>query len=266
MTRLQRELQRLYAAQPPEDLDTALGDTGLVDAEGRVRALVLGVAGPGAWAALSTVWSGVQADLDLPAPAIAVSGTDGYQLWFSLSAPVPAAQAAAFLDALRVRYLHEIKAARTVAMPTVDASSPPQVLHARPVPAQQEAGDRWSAFVAPDLAPVFAEEPWLDVPPNPDGQSQLLARLQSIPQTDFLAAMERLRPAPMPVERPTATRPAAQVDHAAGPTSPRPASGGAGQDPRRFLLDVMNDESVALGLRIEAAKALLPCRDRSPPG
>jgi hypothetical protein len=29
------------------------------------------------------------------------------------------------------------------------------------------------------------------------------------------------------------------------------------QDPRRFLLDVMNDPTVALALRIDAAKALL---------
>ena len=46
---------------------------------------------------------------------------------------------------------------------------------------------------------------------------------------------------------------------------PRPRPGAASlatpqttDDPRRFLLRVMNDESVALALRIEAAKALLP--------
>ena len=32
----------------------------------------------------------------------------------------------------------------------------------------------------------------------------------------------------------------------------------AARGPRKFLLDVMNDERVALPLRIEAAKALLP--------
>ena len=36
---------------------------------------------------------------------------------------------------------------------------------------------------------------------------------------------------------------------------------GAYQDPKRFLLDVMNNDTVSLGLRIEAAKALLPYLD-----
>ncbi|MDZ4295265.1 MAG: hypothetical protein U1C47_25500 [Hydrogenophaga sp.] len=36
------------------------------------------------------------------------------------------------------------------------------------------------------------------------------------------------------------------------------------QDPRRFLLDVMNDPTVALVLRIDAAKALLPAANDAP--
>jgi len=40
-----------------------------------------------------------------------------------------------------------------------------------------------------------------------------------------------------------------------------PTSAGAGRDPKRFLLHVMNDPSVPLGLRIDAAKALLPYPD-----
>jgi hypothetical protein len=39
------------------------------------------------------------------------------------------------------------------------------------------------------------------------------------------------------------------------------APAGARRAPKAFLLDVMNDASVALGLRIEAAKALLPYFD-----
>jgi len=35
------------------------------------------------------------------------------------------------------------------------------------------------------------------------------------------------------------------------------ALNGPYQDPRRFLLDVVNDPTVALALRIDAAKALL---------
>ena len=95
MNRLQSELHRLYLAD----------ESGLLDEQGRVRAMVLELTGPADWDVLSAVWRGVQADLELPAPAIAVSGTDGLQLWFSLEAPVPAAQAQAFLAALCAHYL-----------------------------------------------------------------------------------------------------------------------------------------------------------------
>jgi len=87
--------------------------------------------------------------------------------------------------------------------------------------------------VAPDLAPVFAEEPWLDTPPGEEGQADLLARLQSIK---------------------SAALPGPAAAAAAGAT-PAPATN---SDPKRFLLEVMNDASVPLALRIEAAKALLP--------
>jgi hypothetical protein len=209
--------------------------------------MVLELARPADWAALSKVWQGVQADLELPAPAIAVSGTDGYQLWFSLSEPVPAPQAMTFLESLRVRYLSDIKTQRIALMPVADAASPLHAVHAMMVPALQANGSHWSAFVAPDLAPVFAEEPWLDIPPGPEGQSDLLSRLKSIPAADFQRALERLRPATVP--------------GAALPASGSTERVGASPGPKRFLLDVMNDETVALGLRIEAAKALLPYVD-----
>jgi hypothetical protein len=116
----------------------------------------------------STVWRGVQTDLELPAPAIAVSGVDGYQLWFSLAEPVSVAQASAFLEALRGRYLSQVAPGRLAMRPAVDAASPDNIRHALLVPALQPATGQWSAFVAPDLAAIFAEEPWLDLPPNPD--------------------------------------------------------------------------------------------------
>jgi len=100
MNRLQAELQRLYFSGPEEPA--------LAGADGRVRAMVLELARPASWDRLATLWRGVQADLELPAPAIAVSGIDGYQLWFSLSEPVPAARATAFLESLRRRYLGDV--------------------------------------------------------------------------------------------------------------------------------------------------------------
>ena len=77
MNRLDTEHQRLFASDPD------------ATAEGRLRHLVLALSGPADWAPLSAVWRGVQADLDLPAPAIAVNGVDAFELWFSLADPVP---------------------------------------------------------------------------------------------------------------------------------------------------------------------------------
>jgi hypothetical protein len=214
MSRLPDELQRLYPRSSPA-ADPA--------------ALVLGVSGPAAWQALAAVWKGVQTDLGLPAPGIAVNGRDGLQLWFSLQQPVGSGPGQTFLEGLCRRYLAELPASR------ISTS-------AAPVPALQPDTGVWSAFIAPDLAPVFEDTPWLDSPPGDDGQAGLLARLQSTPAALFDAALAQLSdtaPAtpPAPVPAPTTTT--------SGPA-------------RRFLLAVMNDSTAPLAHRIEAAKALLP--------
>jgi len=132
-----------------------------------------------------------------------------------------------FLARLQARYLPGIAQARVSVW-----TEPPAV------PAQHAATGNWSAFVAPDLAPVFVDTPWLDIPPGVEGQADLLARLESIKPTAFDAALQALQPAPAPVAAST-------------------ASTAACDEPRQFLLRVMNDDSVGLALRIEAAKALL---------
>jgi len=217
MTRLQTEIDRLYG-----------------------HALVLEVVHPVGWDALSRAWHGVQADLELPAPGIAVSGVDAIQLWFSLAAPVDDAQGAAFLEGLRTRYLADVPPARvrTRATPVL----------AR-VPALQATGN-WSAFVSPDLITVFSDTPWLDIEPGDEGQATLLRALRPMTPAQLEAALARLRddahaapspsPAPAPMPKPT--------------PGPGPARE---DDPRAFLLRVMNDDRVDLALRIEAAKALL---------
>jgi hypothetical protein len=246
MTRLQSEWQRLYLPRTPLDAAMAADDTRLIDPLGCVRAMVLALARPANWVALSVVWQAVQAELSLPAPAIAISGVDGYELWFSLAEPVPAAQAHAFLESLRARYLSQVEPARISLLPALDAQAPQPNWYAGMVPAQQGHADQWSAFVAPDLAPVFAETPWLDIPPSPDGQADLLSALRSIQPDDWQTALARLKPAP------TLAKPAAAS------TSTHPEAKGPNLDAWRFLQGVMNDETVALSLRIEAAKALLP--------
>ncbi len=246
MTTLQQELRRLY--QPADGADD------LADAHGRVRCLVLELTSPPDWAELSPVWQGVQRDLDLSAPAIAVSGTDGLQLWFSLAEPVAAARGHVFLEGLRVRFLPGVKPGRVRLLPAPGASAAHPELHARPVPALQRGEEgNWSAFVAPDLAPVFADTPWLDIPPSEEGQAELLRRLQPVSPAAFEAAWQQLGGQGVRASgRPEAEAP--QAPHAGAATA---ASGAAGEA-QAFLLQVMRDEGVALALRIEAARALLP--------
>jgi hypothetical protein len=237
MTRLQSELTRLYLAAPATPGGAAAS---FADAQGRVRALVLEVARPVTWDTLSRVWQGVQAELDLPPPAIAVSGTDGLQLWFSFEEPMEVAVAHAFLESLRTRWLGDVAPARIRLLP--DPAAPTRPLPH--VPAPQADGDHWSAFVAPDLVAIFSETPWLDVEPGDDGQAALLRGLQSIKPAAFADALARLR---------ADARDAPAAAPARTAAAPAPTD-----DPRAFLLRVMNDETVPLALRIEAAKALLP--------
>ena len=218
MNRLQTEWQRLYG----HDVGTG------------VRALVLELARPADWSALALLWHGVQTDLALPAPAIAVNGLDGLQLWFSLAEPVPETEARGFLEALRLRYLSDVAPRRVALQPPVDA-----------VPALREENGQWSAFVARDLAAVFSDEPWLDMCPSPEAQADVLSRLKSIKPAEFRTAFDLVKPSNK------------------APASPLPLAGAAttatpGLDPKQFLLDVMADQSLDMHLRIEAAQALLP--------
>ena len=247
MNRLQTELHRLYL-HPGSDAATALS----TDPQGRVRALVMALRRPPDWAVLGRVWHGVQNEFGLPAPGIAVSGDDALQLWFSLAAAIPGAQAGAWLEALRARFLGDVEPSRIRLWPsrTAAADEPPLRL----VPQRQEASGNWSAFVAPDLAPVFADAPFLDMPPNEEGQATLLAGLVTLPLDVFEAASKRLGLAPPAPQRVAPVRP---VDPAAVHISQPPASAAMAEDPRHFLQRVMGDESVALALRVEAAKALL---------
>lgn len=191
MNRLDAELQRLYLSpaaghEPPA----------LVAPDGRVRALVLELARPATWTALSAVWQGVQAELDMPAPAIAVSGQGGYQLWFSLAEPIEVEAALAFLEALRLRYLAGMAPESIRMEPSLHGPAPARVQHLDAIPPAQVAPERWSAFVSADLAPLFADEPWLDHPPGVDAQAELLSRLASASPEGFMRALGRLRPAP----------------------------------------------------------------------
>jgi hypothetical protein len=236
MNRLDTELLRLFFTD--EDAQAA----------GLVRRMVLGVSAPADWPALSVVWRGVQADLDLPAPAIAVNGVDAFELWLSLAEPLPADTAAAFLDRLCARYLPDLAASRRRLSP-----SPEPGLSVEPAPVPQWHPDTggWSAFVAPDLAAVFGDDPSLDIPPGQDAQADLLSRIRSISRAEFQIAMARLVPEPSPFLAAAPAPLPATLNRAPAAAILRH------DDPRLFLMDVMNDPSLAMDLRIQAAKALL---------
>lgn len=245
MPRLQTALHRLYLPldAAPEVQNAAADTIRLTDANDRVRAMVVELAQQVGWDGVAALWQGVQSDLDLPAPAIAVSGVDGYQVWFSLAESVPLAEALAFLESLRARYLGAI-AAKHIRLQPQARDSVRQVQDIKRVPAVQGDTGRWSAFVAPGLAGMFADEPWLDLQPSPDAQAKLLSHIKSIQPAEFRLAQQRLRPPDAPAA-PASESVAADVPHAA-------------RAPKRFLLAVMNDPTIPMSLRIEAAKALLP--------
>lgn len=251
MTRLQSEWQRLYLPISSAACAASVAAPDLITPDGRTRALMLALSRPADWASLSVVWRSVQSDLALPAPGIAVSGVDGYQLWFSLAEPVPVQEARGFLEALCTRHLGHIPSSRRDLLPggspqAVDAAEPGGCL-----PPRQAAPDQWAAFVAPDLAPMFGDTPWVDIPPGLDGQAELLAGLRSITPAQWREALEQLEAAP-------ASAPPPKADPVPRTATALKAPARAEDDPRRFLLDVMNDATAPLALRIEAAKSLLP--------
>lgn len=288
MNRLDTELHRLYLPHPqptaPQQAEPAAdGLPALIGADGQVRALVVELAGAAGWEAVAALWQGLQNELELPAPAIAISGA-GYQVWLSLAEPVSVAQARAFLESLCRRFLAGIAPRHVRLQPSLEADAPDATgapysagvaRHARLVPALQAKSGHWSAFISPHLAAMFTDEPWLDMPPSPDAQADLLLRLKSLSPADLQRAQQQLASADVAPASAPSPLPAALPDQAATARSgsdveasaategqDRLATSASEADPRRFLLAVMNDPAAELGLRIEAAKALLPYSTR----
>ena len=256
MNRLRSEFARLFlphplpeaAAGPAEAAAPAFTAADLVDAQGRTRALVMELAAPADWERLRAVWQGVQSDLGLPAPAIAVSGAEGLQLWFSAPEPVAVGDAQRWLAVLARRYLPGVAGLRVRLFPREEAGG--AVVHADVVPAVQADGARWSAFVAPDLVPLFEETPWLDSEPSEEGQAGVLerARVMKPGWMETVAEGDGARPAGPPAG--DAVMPAAA-------TTAGVEISGWRAEAVAFLRRVVADETAPLALRVEAAKALL---------
>jgi hypothetical protein len=246
MNRLQTQYQRLYLL--PEAVNDASSATGVFVSDGLTRVMVLSLGRPADWAALSRVWQGVQGDLGLPAPGIAVNGLDAFELWFSVVEPVAVTDAERFLKALRDRYADHLAPDRWCCWPPSDTGCI-AVPDLERVPAMHQASGRWSAFIAPDLPAIFGDDPSLDVNPGNGAQADLLSRLASITPSDWSSALTAVGSGTAHWDASPSVEPNGMT---AVVERRQPQA-----DPRRFLMDVMNDKTVELALRIDAAKALL---------
>ena len=266
MNKLITELQRLYfldnqrwngeGALTAEIVATGVAGErsvafDLVGADGRVRALVVEFEKAADWQHAARLYQAVQDELGWPAPALSISGHQGYALWFSLADALPVAKAAAFLAALRSRYLADLPANRLGLRPAIDT-----IARVTLAPGRHPASGSWAAFIDPSLGGMFIDEPWLEMAPNQDKQADLLAAIKSISAAEFQAALSVLQ----------STEPSDPAPLDAAPATDRVAPrrrsalnvGSGYRDPQSFLLAVMNDTSASARHRIAAAKALLP--------
>ena len=229
MDRLSSETQRLFGLPAGGAVEP--------DAAGGRRALVAAFRRAADWPAIAALYGRI-GELGLAQPALSVDGVGGFQVWFSLADAVDAARGRDFLAELCRDALAALPAG-VVELQPAGVALPPYAL---------PDGERWAAFVDPALGSLFAAEPWLDFPPSADQQAELLAGCASLSAADFRQVLAERAPAP-PASPPPAPA-AAAAPQLAGPYA----------DAASFLLAVINDPSVDLALRIEAARALLAHR------
>ena len=209
MNKLIAELQRLYFL-PGQPLDGAsLRSSGaltpvaihLVNDEGMARVMVVDFCRATDWPKVAELYLALQTDLDLPAPAVSVSGSQGFSLWLSLAEAAPVAQVKAFLQRLRARYLAEIPSDRLnllpdhVATKTIGAAATINL-----PPGLNKANGMWSAFIDPAHGANFTDEPWLEMAPPMDKQAARLAEVESIKVGAFVKALNIMQPLTTPAE------------------------------------------------------------------
>ncbi|MDQ1921992.1 hypothetical protein [Massilia pseudoviolaceinigra] len=198
MQKLMSELTRLYLPEgslSPETLaQRRLGQSSLAidsaDDTGRTRAIVIAFRKtPGAeeaqhWMRLCTLANALQAELGFPAPAVSISGANGYYLWMSLDTPTPVARVQTFLELLRRAYTPDMDV-------LADAASAPVELP----PCLDPHSGKWAAFIDPGLGASFADESGLEMPPPLAGQAALLERVERISAKQFQHALDVLEQA-----------------------------------------------------------------------
>lgn len=195
MHKLISELIRLYLPAGPSWPEVLaphmLGQTtlavNLTTDDGLTRAMVIAFdkAGDGEddqhWSRLCAVANALQTQLGFPAPAVSVSGGNGYGLWLSLETAVPAAQAQKFLELLRRAHFPDIE-------PGPDTVTAPVELP----PCLHQGSGKWAAFIHPGMGASFADESGLEMAPPFAGQAAFLEGLQSVSEAQFLRALNTL--------------------------------------------------------------------------
>lgn len=196
MQNLISELTRLYlpaGTLSPEVLaQHMLGQTtvaiNLTTADGLTRAMVIAFHKMGNseeakhWSRLCAVANALQAQLGFPAPAVSISGANGYGLWLSLEAPAPAARVQKFLELLRKAYFPDMD------LRTDSVSAPVEL-----PPCLHQGTGKWAAFIHPGMGASFADESGLDMAPPFAGQAAFLEGLHSISEAQFLHALNMLQ-------------------------------------------------------------------------
>ena len=235
----------------------------LVHSDSMVRTMVVDFKKSTDSEQVAKLYQAFQNDLDLPTPAVSVSGNTGYRLWVSLAEPVPVAQAQMFLGALRLKYLADVTDANLCLRPTEVGQHRIEL-----VPARHIATGKWSAFIDPSMVSMFIDGPWLEMAPNMDKQADILARLVSIKNVEFervlrlLQAKTELEPSDCisSGDKSVCTQRESISNFPGSATHTRSELnvGNNYSNPRSFLLAVMNDPSADAYQRIKAAKALLP--------
>ncbi len=197
MQKLIDELTRLYlpsgAYAPAALAQRALGQAPMAVSlaeGGMTRALCIPFQKPPSgpsdqhWTDLCQLANALQQDLALPAPAVSISGSQGFGLWLSLASPIPVALAQRFLEQVCAAYAPGMAVRGDAASAEVEL---PPCLH--------PLTGRWAAFINPGLGASFAEEAGLDMAPPEAGQVALLDSVKSISEDQLRHAMGTLAPA-----------------------------------------------------------------------
>ena len=236
----------------------------LLSSDGTVRAMIIDFSKASDWEQVAKLYQVCQNDLNLPAPAVSVSGDTAYRLWISLTEPVPVAQARAFLHALRLKFLVDIPHTNIRLCPDPDNSPESTQYEIAMVPALHRLTEKWSAFIDPSMVSMFVDGPWLEMAPNMDKQADILGRLTSISADDFERALAIIQAPLEPLSNVKGSlndapgQDSAHTDRVSNLVCSALRSGKSYSDPQSFLLAVMNDSSAKASQRIKAAKALLP--------